>query len=126
MAHDLGQSCAIYVLVRLTLPAASGANVLLKKAAAEPAIAERWVSYWYSPGNVSRNIATLALLKKEGGSKVATSLQLYCEDGIREDGSFEAGVSPGCDEMIPQLIAVGIGAERIVGAARLARWRRRW
>ena len=41
---------------------------------------------------------------------------LYCEDAIHPDGSFSAGVSVGCDAMIPQLNAMGIGAERIVGS----------
>ena len=84
---------------------------------------KRWVSYWYDPAvtvddkEPSHNVtATLELLKREGGSKVATSLMLYCEDLIRPDGSFRAGASIGCDAMIPQLNAMGIGAERIVGS----------
>jgi hypothetical protein len=86
---------------------------------------KRWVSYWYDPADTvyhertrpGHNVTTtLELLKREGGSKVATSLMLYCGDLIRPDGSFEAGVSVGCDAMIPQLNAMGIGAERITGS----------
>jgi hypothetical protein len=84
---------------------------------------KRWVSYWYSPAHTaddkepSHNVtATLELLKREGGSKVATSLMLYCGDSIRSDGTFSAGVSVGCDVMIPELNAMDIGAERIVGS----------
>ncbi len=85
-------------------------------------VCRRWTSR-YAPAHTigdkepSHNVtATLDLLKNEGGAKVATSLMLYCEDAIRPDGSFSAGVSVGCDAMIPQLNAMGIGAERIVGS----------
>ena len=92
-------------------------------AAAAPA---RWVSFWFSPahpatsGNVS---ATLALLAQEGGSKLATSLFVYCEDKINLDGSFTAGVSAPCDTLAVGLAAMGIGTERIVGASSIANLR---
>ena len=92
-------------------------------AAAAPA---RWVSFWFSPahpatsGNVS---ATLALLAREGGSKLATSLFVYCEDKINLDGSFTAGVSAPCDKLTVGLAAMGIGTERIVGASSIANLR---
>lgn len=86
----------------------------------------RWVSYWFSPfptdgnlhhaasGNVS---ATLSLLERHGGTKVATSIMLYCGDAITSDGSFRAGsVAAGCDQMIAGLSRLSIGAERVVGA----------
>ena len=98
-----------------------GSALLLHCTVAAPA--KRWVSYWYSPAHTaddkepSHNFtATLALLEKNGGTKVATSLMLYCEDIILADGSFQSGVSIGCDAMIPQLNTMGIGAERIVGS----------
>lgn len=109
------------MLYTLLLVGSLAASVL-----APPPARTRWVSYWYSPGNITHNTLTLALLKKEGGSKVATSLQLYCEDLIREDGTFEPGVSPGCDMLIPKLNAMGIGAERIVGAKTISALRAMW
>ena len=107
--------------MKLRLTVAMLAAVLPAMGAAQQP--KRWVSYWYDPAvtvddkEPSHNVtATLELLKREGGSKVATSLMLYCEDLIRPDGSFHAGASIGCDAMIPQLNAMGIGAERIVGS----------
>ena len=100
--------------------------LLASSASAPPPPPQRWVSYWYSPANITHNALTLALLKKEGGTKVATSLQLYCGDSIGEDGTFKAGVSPGCDMLIPKLNAMGIGAERIVGAKDITSLRAMW
>ena len=111
-------------------------SLALLPAAVSPALpasptASRWVSYWYSPGNSStisreHNRLTLALLKKEGGNKVATSLMLYCGDVIREDGTFGPGASPSCDMLIPELDTMGIGAERIVGAKTITALRAMW
>eukprot|EP01051_Picozoa_sp_SAG22_P016672 SAG22_NODE_2400_length_2616_cov_4.016289_1_plen_136_part_00 len=112
MAPSGSSSAALLLLsLPLLLPLLLG-----HVAGSAPPSPKRWVSMWYTPANITVNTRTLALLAKEGGPKLVTSLQLYCEDLIREDGSFEAGASPGCDMLIPKLAAMGIGAERIVGA----------
>lgn len=67
--------------------------------------------------------STVALLKSAGGAKVATSLMLYCQDGIEADGSFKEGQNTGCDSMTPQLQAMGVGVERIVGSPSIANLR---
>ena len=120
-----GLQCALPVLLppntMLRASSLAAALLLAHCAIAPPSQPKnkRWVSYWYSPAHPaddkepSHNVsATLALLKQEGGSKIATSLMLYCEDKILPDGSFQPGVSVGCDAMIPQLTTMGIGSER--------------
>lgn len=75
-------------------------------------------SWWYSPSATSANISkVLALLKREGGNKAVTSIIMNCGDTITSNGTFVRGVSSGCDALIPQLHAMGIGIERTVAAS---------
>jgi hypothetical protein len=67
----------------------------------------------------SRN-ATLALdvLRDAGGSKVATSMFVYCGLSINASGHLgSAKLSPGCAVMIPGLNHMGVGAEPVVGGS---------
>ena len=66
--------------------------------------------------------AVLQALQREGGPAVATSLLLYCSDEIEKAGRFQEGFAPraACEFLIPRLQAMGIGAERVVGAASIS------
>lgn len=85
---------------------------------------KRMVSYWLSPtrdGHTPDEF--LALLRAQGGSAVASSVFLYCGDAILIDGTFHDGNSTACTTIIPELRAMGIGAERVVGAANITAMR---
>ena len=87
---------------------------------------ERSVSWWFAPapksgashawaasGNVT---AALALLRKYGGSAVASSLLLYCGDSISPNGSFHSKDNPACEVTTTEVQAMGIGVERVIQA----------
>lgn len=86
----------------------------------------RRVSWWFSPAPKSgasrawsssgNATAALELLRRHGGSAVATSLLLYCGDTIAANGSFVARPNPACDSMSKALREMGIGAERVIQA----------
>lgn len=67
--------------------------------------------------------ATMALesLRREGGSAVATSMFLYCGVDINASGHVVlkngGNISAGCAIMIPELNAMGIGAEPVLGGS---------
>lgn len=81
-----------------------------------PATKERVASWWYSPESTSANNSEiLTLLKLQGGSKAVSVMIMGCGDVVAANGTFIRGVSLGCDALIPELHAMGIGSERVVG-----------
>jgi hypothetical protein len=73
-------------------------------------------SWWYSPSATSANNSqVLSILKLQGGCEAVTVIIMSCGDYITNNGTFVRGVSLGCDALIPELHAMGIGAERVVG-----------
>ena len=83
----------------------------------------RWASYWASVPkflngtNADAVTKLIALLKANGGTATFTSLIIGCGDMIDGNGSFIAGDSEGCAALIPELNAMGIGAELVLGAS---------
>ena len=84
----------------------------------------RWASYWGGPpkflnGSSADYVTrTVALLKANGGPATVTSMILMCGDTIGANGSFVPAENEGCAGLIPQLNAMGIGAERsLTGSA---------
>jgi hypothetical protein len=59
----------------------------------------------------------IALLKANGGNATVTSLIIGCGDTIDANGTFVDGESEGCASAIPQLNAMGVGAELTISAS---------
>jgi hypothetical protein len=87
---------------------------------------KRSVSWWFAPapksgashawaasGNVT---AAVDLLRKQGGSAVASSLLLYCGDSVSANGSFYEKHNPACELTATLVRAMGIGVERVIQA----------
>ena len=87
---------------------------------------KRSVSWWFAPapksgashawaasGNVT---AAVALLRKHGGSAVASSVLLYCGDSISANGSFHEKNNPACELTATEVRVMGIGVERVIQA----------
>lgn len=83
----------------------------------------RWASYWagvptfLNGTNTDAVTKLITLLKANGGNATFTSLIIGCGDTINANGTFVEGKSEGCASAIPQLNAMGIGAELTISAS---------
>ena len=88
-----------------------------------PSAPKRWASYWASVPQFLNGTNTdavtklIALLKANGGNATVTSLIIGCGDTIDANGTFVDGESEGCASAIPQLNAMGVGAELTISAS---------
>ena len=88
-----------------------------------PIAPKRWASYWaevprfLNGTNTDAVTKLIALLKANGGNATFTSLIFGCGDSIDANGTFVQGESEGCASAIPQLNAMGIGAELTISAS---------